>query len=59
MFNMEFPRQLSRNKYRVFLKESALIQEKVSWIKLHRYCQKYLHPMVNDYEENGKICFKE
>ena len=43
----------------MFLKESALIQEKVSWIKLYRYCQKYLHPMVKDYEEHGTIGFKE
>jgi len=43
----------------MFLKESTPIQEKVSWIKLYRYSQKYLHPMVKDYEENGEIGCKE
>lgn len=44
--------------YRVLQGESAILREKVPYVKLHRYYQKYLHTKLKGFEDNGKCNFK-
>jgi hypothetical protein len=45
--------------YRVLQDGSAILRENVSWGKLRRYRQKYLHLKLNGYEGNYETRFKE
>jgi len=44
--------------YRVLQGESAILREKVPYVKLHRYNQKHPHTKLNGFEDNGKSNFK-
>lgn len=46
-------------KYRVFWDKSAILCEKVSYAKLHRYNQTYRYPKLNGYKHNDKISFRD
>jgi len=45
--------------YRMFQEESAVLRENVSRVKLHRYDETYLHPMLNGYGDTWEIICKE
>jgi len=40
--------------YRVLQGQSAILREKVPYVKLHRHNQKHPHTKLNGFEDNGK-----